>query len=125
MYWTLSNRDTGGVVIKPDIISALDMARARLDSAVDIPPAYYDPEDICHIQNTSHGYSKQVRSSFRWNTPMSQTDETMILLDVSGSMDFSPARPNYNQSLITGFVKASQPKNKGKYSQDIALYIIS
>ncbi|KAJ6103706.1 hypothetical protein N7486_003928 [Penicillium sp. IBT 16267x] len=113
LYWILSNRDAGGVVIKPDIISALDMARTRLDSAVDVPPAYYDPDDTCHAQHTSHGgYSKQVKSNFTWNTPMSSTDETMILLDVSGSMDFNPARPNYNQSLITGFVKTSQPKNK-------------
>ncbi|KAJ5655264.1 hypothetical protein N7507_007214 [Penicillium longicatenatum] len=112
LYWTLSNRDGGGVVMKPDIVSALDMARTRMESALDIPPAYYDPEDICHVQNTSHGYSKQVRSTFKWTIPMSSTDETMILLDVSGSMDFNPARPNYNQYLITGFVKTSQPKNK-------------
>ncbi|KAJ5915974.1 hypothetical protein N7454_010881 [Penicillium verhagenii] len=112
LYWTLSNRDGGGVVLKPDIVSALEMARVRLDSAVEIPPAYFDPEDTCHVQNTSHGYSKQVKPIFRWGTPMSSTDETMILLDVSGSMDFNPARPNYNKSLITGYVKTNQPKNK-------------
>ncbi|KAJ5637102.1 hypothetical protein N7490_006981, partial [Penicillium lividum] len=112
LYWTLSNRDGGSVVIKPDIISAIDMARIRLDSAVEIPPAYHDPDDTCHVQNTSHGYSKQVKSIFRWSTPISSTDETMILLDVSGSMDFNPARPSYNKSLITGYVRTSQPKNK-------------
>jgi hypothetical protein len=38
----------------------------------------------------------------------------MILLDVSGSMDFDPVRPNYNQYLITGYSRSTQPKNKGE-----------
>lgn len=114
LYWILSNRDSGGVVIKPDIVSALDMAKVRMASAVDIPPVYsYADDTTCHVQNTSHGYSKQVKSPFKPGTPISPEDETMVLLDVSGSMDFAPARPKYNQYLITGYAKTSQPKNKG------------
>ncbi|KAJ5888059.1 hypothetical protein N7495_008100 [Penicillium taxi] len=43
----------------------------------------------------------------------SPADNTMIILDVSGSMDFEPVRPNYDQYLITGYSKSTQPKNKG------------
>ncbi|KAJ5113208.1 hypothetical protein N7456_001742 [Penicillium angulare] len=121
LYWVLSHRDGGGVVIKPDIVSALDTARARMASAVEIPPAYHSPDDTCHAQNTSQGYSKQVKNDFRsWSDALSRTDETMILLDVSGSMEFSPARPKYTKYLITGFSKVGQPKNK-----DLAKAIIS
>ncbi|KAJ6032184.1 hypothetical protein N7540_002916 [Penicillium herquei] len=113
LYWVLSNRDGGGVVLKPDIVSALDIARTRMSSAVEIPPVYHYPDDTCHVHLTSQGYSKQVKNTFRsWSTPISPTDETMVLLDVSGSMESNPARPNYNKYLITGFVKTSQPKNK-------------
>jgi hypothetical protein len=38
----------------------------------------------------------------------------MVLLDVSGSMDFDPLRPVYNRFLVTGFSRSTQPKNKGK-----------
>jgi len=40
-------------------------------------------------------------------------------LDVSGSMDFDPIRPNYDQYMITGYSKSTQPKNK-----DVAKAII-
>lgn len=39
----------------------------------------------------------------------------MILLDVSGSMDFDPLRPKYDKYLITGYESSTQPKNKGWY----------
>jgi hypothetical protein len=45
----------------------------------------------------------------------------MILLDVSGSMDFDPVRPNYNEYLITGYSRSTQPKNKGSDSLSIFL----
>lgn len=117
LYWVLNHREGSvGVRMKPDMISALDMARARMASAVEPPPAYYSANDTCHIQHTSEGYSKQVMPApFRaFDAPEVPTDDTMILLDVSGSMDFDPVRPNYNQYLITGYSRSTQPKNKGE-----------
>jgi len=110
-----------GARLKPDIISAMDMARARMASAVEPPPGYYSANDTCHLQHTSEGYSKQVMPPpFRpFDAPEVPTDDTMILLDVSGSMDFDPVRPNYDEYLITGYSKSTQPKNK-----DVAKAII-
>ncbi|TVY27212.1 hypothetical protein LHYA1_G004663 [Lachnellula hyalina] len=122
LYWVLNHREGGaGVRIKPDIISTMNMARARMASAVEPPPAYYSPNDICHVQHTSEGYSKQVMPApfIPFDAPEVSTDDTMILLDVSGSMDFVPVRPVYNQYLITGYTKSTQPKNK-----DVAKAII-
>lgn len=117
LYWVLNHRtgDTA-VRLKPDIISELNLARARMAQAVEPPPMYYADDDTCHIQHTSRGYSKQVMPPpFRaFDAPQQPTDDTMILLDVSGSMDFQPRRPEYNQFLITGYTLSTQPKNKGK-----------
>lgn len=117
LYWVLNHREgSTGTRLKPDIISAMNMARARMASAVEPPPAYFTPNDTCHLQHTSEGYSKQVMPPpFRaYDAPEVSTDDTMILLDVSGSMDFDPLRPNYNEYLITGYSRSTQPKNKGK-----------
>jgi hypothetical protein len=117
LYWVLNHREgSAGTRLKPDIISAMNMARARMASAVEPPPAYFSPNDTCHLQHTSEGYSKQVMPPpFRpYDAPEVSTDDTMILLDVSGSMDFEPMRPNYNQYLITGYSRSTQPKNKGE-----------
>ena len=119
LYWVLNHREGSiGMRMKPDIISAMNMARARMASAVEPPPAYYSANDTCHLQHTSEGYSKQVMPApFRaFDAPEVPTDDTMILLDVSGSMDFDPVRPNYNQYLITGYSRSAQPKNKGEPS---------
>ena len=119
LYWVLNHREGSvGMRMKPDIISAMNMARARMASAVEPPPAYYSANDTCHLQHTSEGYSKQVMPApFRaFDAPEVPTDDTMILLDVSGSMDFDPVRPNYNQYLITGYSGSTQPKNKGEPS---------
>jgi hypothetical protein len=116
LYWVLNHREGSvGMRMKPDMMSAMEMARARMASAVAPPPDYYSPTDICHTQHTSEGYSKQVMPPpFRpFDAPEVPTDDTMILLDVSGSMDFDPLRPNYNQYLITGYSPSTQPKNKG------------
>ena len=116
LYWVLNHREGSvGMRMKPDIISAMNMARARMASAVEPPPGYYSANDTCHLQHTSEGYSKQVMPApFRaFDAPEVPTDETMILLDVSGSMDFDPLRPNYDQYLITGYSRSTQPKNKG------------
>lgn len=116
LYWVLNHREgVGKVRLKPDMISALSMARARMASAVEPPPAYYSPDDTCYVQHTSKGYSRQVMPApFRsCDAPEVPTDDTMILLDVSGSMEFDPIRPNYNQYLITEFSRSTQPKNKG------------
>ncbi|THW56720.1 hypothetical protein D6D20_08527 [Aureobasidium pullulans] len=115
LYWVLNHREgPAGVRMKPDFISEMNMARDRMAKAVEPPPDYYSANDTCHLQHTSEGYSKQVmpppfRSSDRPEVP---TDDTMILLDVSGSMDFDPLRPNYDQYLITGYSHSTQPKNK-------------
>ncbi|KAJ5665548.1 uncharacterized protein N7477_007996 [Penicillium maclennaniae] len=122
LYWVLNHRaGSTGARLKPDIISALDMARARMASAVEPPPAYYAADDVCHVQHTSKGYSHQVMPPpFRpFDGVETPSDDTMILLDVSGSMDFEPMRPNYNHYLITGYSRSTQPKNK-----DVAKSII-
>lgn len=97
LYWVLNHRDgpAGVVRMKPDFISEMNMARDRMAKAVEPPPDYYSATDTCHLQHTSNGYSKQVMPSpFRpSDRPEIPTDDTMILLDVSGSMDFDPLRP--------------------------------
>lgn len=117
LYWVLNHREGSvGMRMKPDFISEMNMARARMATAVEPPPEYYSANDTCHIQHTSTGYSKQVMPApfVAYDRPEVPTDDTMILLDVSGSMDFDPVRPNYNQYLITGYSRSTQPKNKGK-----------
>lgn len=123
LYWVLNHREGAGVVsrMKPDQISEMNMAQERMAKAVAPPPDYYDALDVCHVQHTSAGYSKQVMPSpFRpADRPETATDDTMILLDVSGSMDFDPLRPVYDQYLVTGWANSAQPKNK-----DVAKAII-
>jgi hypothetical protein len=125
LYWVLNHReDPSGETrtrLKPDFISEMNMARERMARAVEPPPIYSSADDTCHVQHTSEGYSKQVMPpAFRpFDRPELPTDDTMILLDVSGSMDFDPVRPNYDQYLITGYSKGTQPKNK-----DVAKAII-
>ncbi|KFZ14136.1 hypothetical protein V501_03394 [Pseudogymnoascus sp. VKM F-4519 (FW-2642)] len=122
LYWVLNHREgVAGMRMKPDFISAMDMARARMASAVEPPPQYYAANDTCHLQHTSPGYSKQVMPTpfMAYDRPEVPTDDTMILLDVSGSMDFDPVRPVYNKYLITGYQPSTQPKNK-----DVAKAII-
>jgi hypothetical protein len=117
LYWVLNHREgTVGMRLKPDFISAMNMALSRMASAVEPPPMYYSSDDTCHTQHTSEGYSKQVMPPpfIPFDAPEVPTDDTMILLDVSGSMDFQPLRPNYDQYLITGYSKSTQPKNKGE-----------
>jgi hypothetical protein len=116
LYWVLNHREGSvGMRMKPDFISEMNMARDRMATAVEPPPQYYSPNDTCHIQHTSEGYSKQVMPPpFQaYDRPEMPTDDTMILLDVSGSMDFDPVRPNYQKYLITGYSRSTQPKNKG------------
>lgn len=117
LYWVLNHREGGQGArrMKPDFISEMEMARARMATAVEPPPLYFAADDTCHLQHTSAGYSKQVMPSpFRaFDRPESPADDTMILLDVSGSMDFEPMRPVYDQYLITGYARSTQPKNKG------------
>ncbi|MCJ1310167.1 hypothetical protein MMC25_003828 [Agyrium rufum] len=122
LYWVLNHREgSAGVRLKPDLISAMNLARARMAMAVEPPPEYFSNDDTCHLQHTSDGYSKQVLPPpFRaYDAPETVADDTMILLDVSGSMDFDPLRPNYNEYLITGYSHSTQPKNK-----DVAKAII-
>ena len=134
LYWVLNHREGPSNVVrmKPDFISEMNMARDRMAKAVEPPPDYYAADDTCHLQHTSKGYSKQVMPApFRMSDrPEVPTDDTMILLDISGSMDFDPIRPklvylshvsgystdmssSYDQYLITGYSPSTQPKNKG------------
>lgn len=117
LYWVLNHRQgSTGKRLKPDFISALKMACDRMATAVEPPPQYYSANDTCHTQHTSTGYSKQVMPPpFQaFDRPEVATDDTMILLDVSGSMDFTPLRPTYDRYLVTGYSKSGQPKNKGR-----------
>lgn len=118
LYWVLNHRDDPmghtRTRLKPDFISEMNMATERMARAVEPPPLYFSDDDTCHVQHTSKGYSPQVMPPplhivERRELP---TDDTMILLDVSGSMDFQPVRPVYDQYLITQYAKGSQPKNK-------------
>lgn len=104
--------------MKPDFISELNMARERMARAVEPPPIYWSDNDTCHLQHTSTGYSKQVMPPpyQAYDRPEVATDDTMILLDVSGSMDFEPQRPLYDQYTVMGFAPSPQPKNKGTSS---------
>lgn len=118
LHWVINHREgSAGLRVKPDLISEIDMARARMATAEGPPSSYISADDVCHVQRTSDGYSKQVMPSvFRaLDQPPAATDDTMILLDVSGSMDFDPLRPVYEQYLITGYTRSTQPKNKGWY----------
>lgn len=117
LYWVLNHREgTVGRRLKPDFISEMDMARERMAKAVEPPPIYFAADDTCHVQHTSDGYSKQVMPApfMAFDRPEAPTDDTMILLDVSGSMDFEPQRPVYDQYLIKQYTRSTQPKNKGK-----------
>ena len=116
LYWVLNHREGSvGMRMKPDRISEMNMALARMATAVEPPPEYFSANDTCHLQHTSAGYSKQVMPPpfVAYDRPEVATDDTMILLDVSGSMDFDPLRPNYDKYLITGYSRSTQPKNKG------------
>ncbi|GKZ30140.1 hypothetical protein AbraIFM66950_007999 [Aspergillus brasiliensis] len=122
LYWVLNHREgSTGTRMKPDIISALEMARARMATAVEPPPVYYSMDDTFRVQRLPESYSLQVMPPpfVPFDLPESTTDNTMILLDVSGSMDFEPLRPLYTQYLVTGFGRSNQPKNK-----DVAKAII-
>ncbi|KAK5954333.1 hypothetical protein OHC33_004906 [Knufia fluminis] len=122
LYWVLNHRaGTTGTRMKPDFISAMDMARARMATAVEPPPEYYSANDTCHTQHKTDGYSKQVMPPpfIAVDGPEQPTDDTMILLDVSDSMNFDPVRPVYQQYLITRYTASTQPKNK-----DVAKAII-
>lgn len=117
LYWVLNHREGSvGRRLKPDFISEMDMARERMAKAVEPPPIYFAADDTCHIQHTSDGYSKQVMPApfHAYDRPEAPTDDTMILLDVSGSMDFEPQRPVYDQYLIKTYTRSTQPKNKGR-----------
>lgn len=118
LHWVLNHRTAdSGARSKPDMISALDMARARMASAVEPPPAYYSAGDTCRRQLRFRGYSNQVMPPpvRPVDEPQMRTDD-MILLDASGSMDFVPMRTVYKQYLITGFARSIQPRNKGASS---------
>ncbi|KAJ7045104.1 hypothetical protein C8F04DRAFT_523926 [Mycena alexandri] len=115
LYWVLNHREgTPGVRMKPDFISEMNMARDRMASAVEPPPEYFSSDDQCHVQHKTDGYSKQVlpKPFHPSDLPETPDDDTMILLDVSGSMDFDPVRPVYDKYLITGYEPSSQPRNK-------------
>ncbi|KAJ7037353.1 hypothetical protein C8F04DRAFT_1035602 [Mycena alexandri] len=115
LYWVLNHREGAqGVRMKPDFISEMNMARDRMASAVEPPPEYFSSGDQCHIQHKSDGYSKQVmpKPFHPSDLPETPNDDTMILLDVSGSMDFDPLRPVYDRYLITDYAPSTQPRNK-------------
>lgn len=115
LYWVLNHRLSNATILKPDIMSALKSAQARMEQAVEPPSIYHAQDDTCYIHQTCKAYSKQVMPPpFRLvDAPQQPTDDTVILLDVSGSMDSQPRRPEYNRFLIMKHKMISQPKNKG------------
>jgi hypothetical protein len=117
LYWVLNHREGSmGTRMKPDFISEMNMAMERMAKAVEPPPLYYSPDDTFRQQHISTEYSRQVMPApFRaYDRPETANDDTMILLDVSGSMDFQPVRPCYNEYFITGYTNSQQPKNRGE-----------
>ncbi|QIX01677.1 hypothetical protein AMS68_007194 [Peltaster fructicola] len=115
LYWVLNHREGSvGMRMKPDRISEMNMAQQRMARAVEPPPAYFAADDTCHVQHMTDGYTKQVMPTpfVAIDQPETPADDTMILLDISGSMDFQPQRPVYQEYLITGFTHSTQPKNK-------------
>ncbi|KAJ5888058.1 hypothetical protein N7495_008099 [Penicillium taxi] len=57
LYWVLNHRQSPtGQRMKPDIISAMNMALSRMASAVEPPPTYFSIDDTCHLQHKSKGY---------------------------------------------------------------------
>ncbi|KAJ5961539.1 hypothetical protein N7501_006480 [Penicillium viridicatum] len=125
LYWVMNN--TEGIVgskTKPDVISAMSMARFRMESAIETPTEYSSRDDICKVQSISETYSKQVMSPLRYfGEPAVPLDETMVLLEVSKSMNFAPLRPNYKEHIITGYFTSKQPKSKGDYIPLQPIYI--
>ncbi|KAJ5310394.1 uncharacterized protein N7443_002855 [Penicillium atrosanguineum] len=119
LYWVLNHRAGGGDMVKPTLLRGFEIASARMASAEEPNPRYHTPDDICH-ENQSRAYTKQVKAPFILGyTPKKPADETIIMLDASGSMDHVPVRPDFDKYLVTGFSKSNQPKNK-----DIARVIV-
>jgi hypothetical protein len=113
-----------GNKMKPDVVTAMTMTRSRMDSAIDTPAEYFSRDDICNVQSKPEAYSKQVIPPFRqFGEPVVPSDETVILLQVSGSINSSPRRPNYNDLLITGYSTSDQPKSKGNHIARSSSYI--
>lgn len=127
LYWVLNHREGGaGIRMKPDFISEMNMAQVRMASAIEPPPLYYSADDTCQLQYSSAGYSKQVIPApfSPHDRPETPTDDTMILLDVSGSMNMQPFRPVYDQYLVTSWATSIQPRNKGKAIQFGGLIVL-
>lgn len=119
LYWTLGHRSERKAVAKPALTTELDLARARMATAVQPPDVYESSGDIHQAHGSPQGYSNQVPTPIhRGNTPISPSDETMVLLDASGSMDSHPMRPEYTRYLITSHTRVKQPKGKGEHSAD-------
>jgi hypothetical protein len=115
LYWTLKHKLGAERKTKSDLMPELDTARERMALTVEVHPQYHSPDDICHDQYPSARYSKQIKPLLRTDLINKlPTDETIILLDVRGSMNASPLHPNYKQYLITGFSKSDQPKHQGE-----------
>ncbi|KAJ3492050.1 hypothetical protein NLG97_g5483 [Lecanicillium saksenae] len=126
LYWVLNHRSgPDGQLLKPDVMSAVEMARQRMASAVEPPPQYFSATDTCHTHHSTEGYSNQVipASFHAFDARETSADDTMILLDVSESMGSDLMRPDYEQYLITSYSRSTQPKNKG-FCTDVAKAII-
>ncbi|KAI2791991.1 hypothetical protein POX_b02022 [Penicillium oxalicum] len=122
LQWVVNHRsgNTRGRE-RPNFFTALNQARTRMAQSVPCPSIYRSPYDTCFLKTTATEYSKQIIKvqDYAFNEPSEPTDETMILLDVSGSMDRPPRRSIYDQYLLTEFVGSSHPRNK-----DVAQSII-
>lgn len=74
----------------------MDMARARMATAVEPPPEYYDATDTCNAEHTSSAYSKQVMPPpfVACDRPEIPTDDTVILLRLVGRWTLTLCDPS-------------------------------
>lgn len=114
LYWVLSHRQGQKAHSKPSLTTELDQARTRSATAVQPGQIYERTDEVSLVQSGSL-YSSQVPMPINARgAPISPRDETMVILDTSGSMGNSPLCPEYTQCLITSHTKVNQPKGKGK-----------
>ena len=121
LYWVLRHRHGKRPMAKVSFNKELDMARTRMAEAVE-PKDAPDSLDEIGTPEISQRYSKQVPPITRGiRTPISSSDETMVLLDTSSSMNSPPMSAEYTKYLITSHHKVDQPKGKGEDIYGICL----
>jgi len=115
LYWVLRHRHGKRPISKLHFTQEFDMAQSRMAEAVEPREAPESSDEIRAARDSSPRYTKQVPPILRGiRTPISSSDETMVLLDTSSSMNNPPMSPEYTKYLITSHHKVDQPKGKGE-----------